>query len=175
MRKTDQVLMWEAFEGSISQGGPLGGSSKSSSSGQSSGNDSEESDEPGLMGLLAQLLQGVEDGSIDEGEACEHLSMILSGEVEAMEDESPEEQDMEDEEYDDEEDAENVRRPSAGKFKRPAGVRGLGNKDLNEPKNSPRPKPEGVRGLGNEELNKPRKTPRLDAMGRPLKDTQRRM
>ena len=106
MRKTDQVLMWEAFEGSISQGGPLGGSSKSSSLGQSSGNDSEESDAPGLMGLLAQVLQGVEDGSIDEGEACDHLSMILSGEAEAMEDESPEEQDMEDEDEDSMEDEE---------------------------------------------------------------------
>jgi len=98
MRKTDQVLMWEAFEGSISQGGPLGGSSKSSSS-QSSGNDSEESDAPGLMGLLAQVLQGVEDGSIDEGEACEHLSMILGGEA-GEGDDSHEEQDMEDEDED---------------------------------------------------------------------------
>ena len=99
MRKTDQVLMWEAFEGSISQGGPLGGSSKSSSSGQSSGNDSEESDAPGLMGLLAQVLQGVEDGSIDESEACEHLSMILNGEA-GEEDDSPEEQDTADEDED---------------------------------------------------------------------------
>lgn len=99
MRKTDQVLMWEAFEGSISQGGPLGGSSKSSS-GQSSSNDSEESDAPGLMGLLAQVLQGVEDGSIDEGEACEHLMMILDGEAGEKEDDSPEEQDSEDEDED---------------------------------------------------------------------------
>lgn len=99
MRKTDQVLMWEAFEGSISPGGPLGGSSKSSSSGQSSGNDSEESDAPGLMGLLAQVLQGVEDGSIDEGEACEHLSMILNGEA-GEGDDSPEEQDTADEDED---------------------------------------------------------------------------
>ena len=97
MRKNDQILIWEAFEGSISPGGPLGGGSKSSSS-QSSGNDSEESDAPGLMGLLAQVLQGVEDGSIDESEACEHLMMILDGE--AGEDDSPEEQDMEDEDED---------------------------------------------------------------------------
>ena len=157
MRKTDQVLMWEAFEGSISQGGPLGGSSKSSSSGQSSGNDSEESDAPGLMGLLAQVLQGVEDGSIDEGEACEHLSMILNGEA-GEEDDSPEEQDMEDEDEDcmeddeDYEDEENVKRkprPSADESKRSMGVRGFGRKDVNRPK----------------------KTPKLDAMGRPLKDS----
>ena len=110
MRKNDQILIWEAFEGSVSPGGPLGGGSKSSSSSQSSSNDSEESDSPGLMGLLAQILQGVEDGSIDEDDACEHLSMILSGEAEAMEDESPEEQDTEDEDEDymeDEEDDDN--------------------------------------------------------------------
>lgn len=113
MRKNDQILIWEAFEGSVSPGGPLGGGSKSSSSGQSSGNDSEESDSPGLMGLLAQVLQGVEDGSIDEDDACQHLMMILDGEA-GEENDSPEEQDtedededcMEDEEYDDDEEDE---------------------------------------------------------------------
>ena len=158
MRKTDQVLMWEAFEGSISQGGPLGGSSKSSSSGQSSGNDSEESDAPGLMGLLAQVLQGVEDGSIDEGEACEHLSMILNGEAgeededeDCMEDYEDEDEDCmeDDEDYEDEENVRRKPRPSADESKRSMGVRGFGRKDVNRPK----------------------KTPKLDAMGRPLKDS----
>jgi hypothetical protein len=52
------------------------------------------------MGLLAQVLQGVEDGSIDEDDACEHLMMILDGEAGEKEDDSPEEQDAEDEDED---------------------------------------------------------------------------
>ncbi len=69
------------------------------------------------MGLVAQLLQGVEDGSIDEGEACEHLKMVLSGEVEESEHESPDEQEKENEgDYSaHEEDAENVKRDTAQK------------------------------------------------------------
>ena len=147
MRKSDQVLMWEAFEGSITVGGPL----KSQSTTTEQGEESSE----GLMGLVAQLLQGVEDGSIDEGEACEHLKMVLSGEVEASEHESKEEQEKEDEgDYSaHEEDAENVKRkprPSAEEYRQSMGVRGPGGKDLNKKKN----------------------TPRLDAMGRPMKDIQ---
>lgn len=96
MRKTDQVLMWEAFEGSISQGGPLGGSSTPSKSQSTTTEQGEEEPSEGLMGLVAQLLLGVEDGSIDEGEAVEHLKMVLSGEVEESEHETDDEQDMED-------------------------------------------------------------------------------
>lgn len=153
MRKSDQVLMWEAFEGSISQGGPLGGSSTPSEANSTTTEQGEEESE-GLMGLVAQLLQGVEDGSIDEGEACEHLKMVLSGEVEKMEDESPDEQEKENKgDYSaHEEDAENVKRvrPSAEEYRRSMGVRGPGGKDLNKKKN----------------------TPRLDPLGRPMKDIQ---
>jgi hypothetical protein len=102
MRKSDQVLMWEAFtggqdSGSISTGGPLGDGGSTPSKSQSSTTEQGEEEAEGLMGLVAKLLQGVEDGSIDEGEACEHLQMVLSGEVEESEHESKEEQEKEDE------------------------------------------------------------------------------
>lgn len=81
MRKKDYQLLAEAYEDSVSQGGPLGGGKSAPSSSQPSiEQDGEESE--GLMGLVAKLLMGVEDGSIDEGDACEHIQMILSGESE---------------------------------------------------------------------------------------------
>lgn len=93
-KKSDSQLLAEAYEGSVSQGGPLGSTPSKS---QSTTTEQGEEDSEGLMGLVAQLLLGVEDGSIDEGEACEHLKMVLSGEVEESEHESKEEQEMEDE------------------------------------------------------------------------------
>jgi len=97
-KKNDFQLLGEAYEGSVSTGGPLkagGGSTPSKANSTTTEQGEEDSD--GLLGLIAQLLQGVEDGSIDEGEACEHLQMVLSGEVEASEHESKEEQEKEDE------------------------------------------------------------------------------
>jgi len=114
-KKSDSQLLAEAYEGSVSQGGPLGSTPSKS---QSTTTEQGEEDSEGLMGLVAQLLQGVEDGSIDEGEACEHLKMVLSGEVEESEHESKEEQEMEDEgDYSahDEDEEKNTKRDTAQK------------------------------------------------------------
>lgn len=107
-KKSDSQLLAEAYEGSVSQGGPLGNTSTPSTANSTTTEQGEEEAE-GLMGLVARLLQGVEDGSIDEGEACEHVKMVLSGEVEESEHESKEEQEKENEgDYSGHEDAEDV-------------------------------------------------------------------
>jgi len=118
-KKSDSQLLAEAYEGSVSQGGPLGSGGSSPSTYNSTTNEQGEEDgDDSLMALVAKLLAGVADGSIDEGEACEHVKMVLSGEVEASEHESKEEQEKEDEgDYSDhEEDAEdNTKRYSGEK------------------------------------------------------------
>ena len=119
-KKNDLQLMAEAYEGSVSMGGPLkagGGSTPSKANSTTTEEGGEEEDTNSLMALVAKLLAGVADGSIDEGEACEHVKMVLSGEVEESEHESKEEQEKEDE-GDYEEDDENDDESTVGNMKK---------------------------------------------------------
>ena len=149
MRKTDQELIWEAFAESseaITSGGPLKAGGGKTSTPRSSddeedvdGDPYEDEETEGLMGLVAQLLQGVEDGSIDEAKAIEHIKMVLGDEGE-HEDESSDENEDEDEEK-------NIKRGTAQKAT--DEMRGQFTKDKSAA-NVKRPQPnrsvEGIKG-----------------------------